>query len=406
MQEKSLLEMRGIYKSFPGVKALTNVDFTLREGEIHALMGENGAGKSTLIKVLTGVYGKDSGDIYIKGHSSHVQIHSPQEAQNAGISTVYQEISLCPNLSVAENIFIGRGKKGLVNWKNMNRRAGELLDSLGIAVKPTQQLASCSIAVQQMVANPIGADGRFIVKYDCEAGTWAEANPEIGETFTFAIDFTGSWLADWVNANDNRGIAINKWSSRDGFDGDAVRLKRISGDIWGMTANFAQQAVGGWADAALMNDSVTTVYGQFFGFVVGGDWWQWDGHDIETTQAVGTDGLFQFAPSTGVKDADFMTADMEGEMYGYNRKGYAEPCAEKIPFDHDLYNPAEATISNTYFATGDAWAADEASSAALDNETGNITVHIAAPKANQWQSQVFFTLIGIPSDTTGWMVGG
>ena len=185
--------------------------------------------------------------------------------------------------------------------------------------------------VQQMIANPIGADGRFIVKYNCETGEWADANPEIGETFTFAIDFTGSWLADWVNANDNRGIAINKWSSRDGFDGDAVRLKRISGNIWGMTANFAQQAVGGWADAALMNDSVTTVYGQFFGFVVGGDWWQWDGHDIETTQAVGTDGLFQFAPSTGVKDADFMTADMEGEMYGYNRKGYAEPCAALLP---------------------------------------------------------------------------
>jgi simple sugar transport system ATP-binding protein len=152
MQEKSLLEMRGIYKSFPGVKALRNVDFTLREGEIHALMGENGAGKSTLIKVLTGVHIKDSGDIFLKGHSGAVQIHSPQDAQNLGISTVYQEISLCPNLSVAENIFLGRGKHGIVNWRNMNRHAGKLLDSLGIAVKPTQQLASCSIAVQQMVA--------------------------------------------------------------------------------------------------------------------------------------------------------------------------------------------------------------------------------------------------------------
>ena len=152
MQEKSLLEMRGIYKSFPGVKALRNVDFTLREGEIHALMGENGAGKSTLIKVLTGVYVKDDGDIFIKGHNGPVQIHSPQEAQNAGISTVYQEISLCPNLSVAENIFLGRGKSRLVSWRNMNKKAGELLDSLEIAVKPTQQLASCSIAVQQMVA--------------------------------------------------------------------------------------------------------------------------------------------------------------------------------------------------------------------------------------------------------------
>ncbi|MDO4863069.1 MAG: sugar ABC transporter ATP-binding protein [Ruminococcus sp.] len=151
MQKKSLLEMRGIYKSFPGVKALKNVDFTLREGEIHALMGENGAGKSTLIKVLTGVYQKDEGEVYLKGHIP-VQIHSPQEAQNYGISTVYQEISLCPNLSVAENIFIGRGKGAFVSWHDMNRKADEVLKSLDINVKATQQLASCSIAVQQMVA--------------------------------------------------------------------------------------------------------------------------------------------------------------------------------------------------------------------------------------------------------------
>ena len=152
MNENSLLEMRGIYKSFPGVKALQNVDLTLREGEIMALMGENGAGKSTLIKVLTGVHIKDSGDIYIKGHQGAVQIHSPQEAQKVGISTVYQEISLCPNLSVAENIFIGRGEGRTVSWKKMNQRTRTLLDSLGINVDPSQQLGSCSIAVQQMVA--------------------------------------------------------------------------------------------------------------------------------------------------------------------------------------------------------------------------------------------------------------
>ena len=111
MQERSLLEMRGIYKSFPGVKALRNVDFTLREGEIHALMGENGAGKSTLIKVITGVYEKEEGQIFLKGNDSEVHIHSPQDAQNLGISTVYQEITLCPNLTVAENMFIGRTKE-------------------------------------------------------------------------------------------------------------------------------------------------------------------------------------------------------------------------------------------------------------------------------------------------------
>ncbi len=144
--------MRGIYKSFPGVKALQNVDFTLREGEIHALMGENGAGKSTLIKVLTGVYEKDEGQINLKGHADAVAIHSPQDAQNLGISTVYQEITLCPNLTVAENLYIGRTPEILQNWKKMNEGAEKILRSLDIPASATQQLASCSIAVQQMVA--------------------------------------------------------------------------------------------------------------------------------------------------------------------------------------------------------------------------------------------------------------
>ena len=152
MQEGAVLEMRGICKYFPGVKALQNVDFTLREGEIHALMGENGAGKSTLIKVLTGVYEKDGGEIHIKGHEGAVSIRSPQDAQNVGISTVYQEITLCPNLTVAENMYIGRTKGSLTSWRKMNAGAAKLLENLGIPAKPTQQLGSCSIAVQQMVA--------------------------------------------------------------------------------------------------------------------------------------------------------------------------------------------------------------------------------------------------------------
>ena len=152
MRDGAVLEMRNISKFFPGVKALQNVDFTLCEGEIHALMGENGAGKSTLIKVLTGVYAKDSGDIYLRGYENAVAIRSPQDAQNLGISTVYQEITLCPNLSVAENMFIGRGNKTIQNWKEMNEAAGKILESLDIPAKPTQQLASCSIAIQQMVA--------------------------------------------------------------------------------------------------------------------------------------------------------------------------------------------------------------------------------------------------------------
>jgi len=152
MQNDVVLTMRKICKSFPGVRALHNVDFTLRKGEIHALMGENGAGKSTLIKVLTGVYSKDAGQICIDGVSGEIAIRSPQDAQNYGISTVYQEITLCPNLTVAENMFIARGKHAGVHWKTMEKKAGEILNRLGIPARPKQQLGSCSLAVQQMVA--------------------------------------------------------------------------------------------------------------------------------------------------------------------------------------------------------------------------------------------------------------
>ena len=152
MKENAVLEMKNIHKSFPGVRALDGVDFSLCEGEIHALMGENGAGKSTLIKVLTGVYEKDEGDIFLKGHDKAVAIRSPQDAQNLGISTVYQEITLCPNLTVAENMYIGRGKSKLTKWRKMNADADRILENLGIPAKANQQLSDCSIAVQQMVA--------------------------------------------------------------------------------------------------------------------------------------------------------------------------------------------------------------------------------------------------------------
>ena len=152
MEQSIVLEMHNICKSFPGVKALQNVDFTLRKGEIHALMGENGAGKSTLIKVLTGVYSRDEGQVFIDGNKTDVAIHSPQDAQNAGISTVYQEITLCPNLTVAENMFIGREKGMLVSWRSREKRADEILQSLGIPARAKQQLGKCSLAVQQMIA--------------------------------------------------------------------------------------------------------------------------------------------------------------------------------------------------------------------------------------------------------------
>lgn len=152
MSDNVILTMRGISKEFPGVKALSNVDFTLRKGEIHALMGENGAGKSTLVKVLTGVHIKDSGEIRIEGYDEPVSIRSPQDAQNLGISTVYQEITLCPNLTVAENMFIGRGNYRFINWRAQEKRADEILTKLNIPAKASQQLGTCSLAVQQMVA--------------------------------------------------------------------------------------------------------------------------------------------------------------------------------------------------------------------------------------------------------------
>ncbi|MBN1499798.1 MAG: sugar ABC transporter ATP-binding protein [Spirochaetes bacterium] len=152
MKNDIVLSMSGICKRFPGVLALQNVDFTLCKGEIHALMGENGAGKSTLVKVLTGVYQKDSGQIKLAGIDNEVAIKSPQDAQNLGISTVYQEITLCPNLTVAENMFIGRGNYSFINWRDTHKKASDILKKLNIPTSATRQLGTCSLAVQQMVA--------------------------------------------------------------------------------------------------------------------------------------------------------------------------------------------------------------------------------------------------------------
>ncbi len=147
-----ILRMSGIGKQFPGVRALDGVDLRLLPGEVHALMGENGAGKSTLIKVLTGVHPADAGDIELAGRS--VVFGSPLEARQAGISTVYQEVNLCTNLSVAENILIGREPRrlGRIDWKRMRARARELLARLELDLDVSAPLSSYSLAIQQMVA--------------------------------------------------------------------------------------------------------------------------------------------------------------------------------------------------------------------------------------------------------------
>jgi len=147
-----IVEMRGISKTFPGVQALSNVDFFLERGEIHAIVGENGAGKSTLIKVLTGVERPNAGSIKLDGQE--LTIRSPLHAQRLGITTGYQEITLCPNLSGAENILIGNEPKklGRIDWKAMNVQAREILRHLDIDIDVTQPLSAYSVALQQMVA--------------------------------------------------------------------------------------------------------------------------------------------------------------------------------------------------------------------------------------------------------------
>jgi monosaccharide-transporting ATPase len=147
-----ILATAGVSKTFPGVKALQRVDFRLFPGEIHTLMGQNGAGKSTLINVLTGVVAPDAGTIRLGGEI--VAFASPQEAEAAGVRTLYQEVNLCPNLSVAENIFAGRQPKrfGAIDWPDIKRRAQDALLRLDVTLDVTRSLDAYPIAVQQMVA--------------------------------------------------------------------------------------------------------------------------------------------------------------------------------------------------------------------------------------------------------------
>lgn len=152
MDQNNLLVMEHIDKQFPSVIALQDVQFSLKAGEIHALLGENGAGKSTLIKVLTGVEHMDGGAVYLDG--KQIFVKSPMEAQKHGISTVYQEVNLCPHLTVAENIYVGREpmKFGKIDWRAINRKSKELLKQFDLNIDVTEKLDNYSVAVQQMIA--------------------------------------------------------------------------------------------------------------------------------------------------------------------------------------------------------------------------------------------------------------
>ena len=150
-EREYILELRGITKTFPGVKALDDVSFQVRRGEIHALLGANGAGKSTLIKIIAGMYSKDAGTIWMDGRE--VQIKTPLDAQELGISVVFQELTVFPDLSVLENIFMNREivRRGLYDWKAMRRQTQEIIDELGLDFGVNDKLSGLPIAQQQMV---------------------------------------------------------------------------------------------------------------------------------------------------------------------------------------------------------------------------------------------------------------
>lgn len=160
-----VLELKGITKIFPGVKALNNVQFQLKPGEVHALMGENGAGKSTFIKVITGVHRAEEGEMYLFGKK--VDFRGPKDAQQAGIAAVYQHPTSYPDLTVTENIFMNHEikKKGIIQWKQMNREAQEYLDQLDADFKPTVEMGALSVAQQQMVeiAKAISTHAKIII---------------------------------------------------------------------------------------------------------------------------------------------------------------------------------------------------------------------------------------------------
>ena len=150
MSEHVLLQMKNIHKSFPGVKALQAVDFELRAGEVHALLGENGAGKSTLIKVLGGIYIAEEGEIYIEGKK--VNIDGVSASHENGIAIIHQELVLVPHMTVAENIFLGREPGGkFINRVKMEKDAQELLDAYGLNFSSDTLIKDLTIAQQQMV---------------------------------------------------------------------------------------------------------------------------------------------------------------------------------------------------------------------------------------------------------------
>jgi ribose transport system ATP-binding protein len=165
MAKQKVLEMKNITKTFPGVKALDRVNFSLEKGEVHALLGENGAGKSTLMKVLNGIHKRDEGEIFLKGEP--VEFENTKEAQNAGLAIIHQELELIPYLNVAENIFLGREEKNgvFINYKKLYQQTDDVLDLLGVDIDPRAKIKDLNIGSQQMVeiAKAVSQDADILV---------------------------------------------------------------------------------------------------------------------------------------------------------------------------------------------------------------------------------------------------
>ncbi|PKR77928.1 D-xylose ABC transporter ATP-binding protein [Halalkalibacillus sediminis] len=167
MSEKPLVEMKGISKSFGAVNVLKGVNLEVLPGEVHALLGENGAGKSTLMKILTGIYSRDDGQVFVKGEE--VRFKEPKESEEAGIAVIHQELNIIPYLSVMENMFLGRpityGKTGVINAKKMREKTKEYLERLGVYLDPMAKAGSLSVGHQQMIeiAKAISTNAQVIV---------------------------------------------------------------------------------------------------------------------------------------------------------------------------------------------------------------------------------------------------
>ena len=231
-----ILEMKGIDKSFPGVHALDHVDLEIRKGEVLALMGENGAGKSTLMKVLTGIYTKDSGTITYEG--KEVEFHSAREAQDNGVIIVHQELNMLGHLTVAQNIFIGREfKKGIkIDDKKMNEEAQKLFDRMNVDIDPRETMSKLTVGKQQMceIAKAISHDAKIII-FDEPSAALTEA--EIEQLFKIIRDLRSQGMGivyishrmDEIKVITDRvtvmrdGTYVGSWEVKDISDDEIVK---------------------------------------------------------------------------------------------------------------------------------------------------------------------------------------